>query len=356
MYNNVILIPALDPDESFVRYVGQLREAGCCRIVVVDDGSSTEKKHIFDTLGEQYGCDIITHAQNLGKGRSLKDGFLHIEKKYADYDDYKGVITADSDGQHTVSDVIKLSERLDSATDPTLFLGCRDFDLDIVPQKSKKGNKITSGVFKLLYGSYLSDTQTGLRAISRELALEYAHLKGERFEFETNMLIHATREHHSIIEVPIETVYIDNNSESHFRPVVDSVKIYKLLLAGVFKFTLSSILSTLIDQGLANVFFYLVFGGTFAFAAKAIARVVSATFNFLVNRNMVFKVKKKGDKQWLRYAVLVVCQLLVSSTAVWAITKMFSEIDWAFTVVSIAVDAVLFFASYTVQRKWVFRN
>jgi len=352
MYNNILLIPALNPDERFIEYVKQLRSAGFCRIVAVDDGSREDLKYIFDALRDEYSCDVIVHPINLGKGKALKDGFEFIEKKYGGYDDYKGVITADSDGQHTVADVINLNCKLDEADAPALFLGSRNFDLDIVPMKSKKGNKITSRVFKLLYGKRIGDTQTGLRAISREYVLEYAALDGDRFEYEMNMLIYATRAKHNIIEIPIETVYIANNSESHFRPFADSFKIYKLILGSFLLFMASSILSMLVDQGLANLMFYLVLHH--AFAAKAIARLGSAVFNFTLNRKVVFKAKGKGGAYAARYALLCVCQLIVSSLAVWGLTSLFPDAPWLFTVFSLAVDTVLFAASYKIQQAWVF--
>ena len=352
MYNNILLIPALNPDDRFIEYVKQLRDAGFYRIVAVDDGSREDLKYIFNTLRDEYSCDVIEHPVNLGKGKALKDGFEFIEKKYGGCDDYKGVITADSDGQHTVADVISLNCKLDDADTPCLFLGSRNFDLDIVPMKSKKGNKITSRVFKLLYGKHIGDTQTGLRAISRDYAVQYSTLDGDRFEYEMNMLIYATRKKHNIVEIPIETVYIDNNSESHFRPFADSFKIYKLILGNFFLFAISSVLSMLVDQGLANLLFYVVFHH--AFAAKAVARVISAVFNFTLNRNVVFKADGNGGAHAVKYTLLAVCQLLVSSLAVWGLTALTPDAPWLFSVFSIVVDTFLFAASYKIQQKWVF--
>lgn len=353
MYNNILLIPALNPDEDFIKYVKELREAGFSRIVAVDDGSRDDLKYIFATLRDEYGCDLITHEVNKGKGKALKNGFLFINEKYGEFDDYKGIITADSDGQHTVADVIKLNALLDSAETPTLFLGSRNFDLDIVPQKSKKGNKITSRVFKLFYGKHIGDTQTGLRAISRGLVDEYAHLDGDRFEYETNMLIYATRAKHPIIEEPIETVYINNNSETHFRPFVDSFKIYKLLLGGFFKFAIVSIVSMLLDQGLANLLFYIVFKN--AYLANGIARLFSAVFNFSMNRRVVFKADGDTKGQAVRYALLAICQLVLSTVLVGLLTSLV-EAKWLFTVFKLVVDTVLFLASYKVQDVWVFKK
>ncbi len=355
MYNNILLIPALNPDEDFIKYVKELREAGFWRIVAVDDGSREDLKYIFATLRDEYGCDLITHEVNLGKGRALKDGFLYINEKYGQFDDYKGIITADSDGQHTVPDVIKLNNLLDSAKTPTLFLGSRNFDLDIVPQKSKKGNKITSRVFKLFYGKHIGDTQTGLRAISRGLVCEYAHLDGDRFEYETNMLIYATRDKHPIVEEPIETVYINNNSETHFRPFVDSFKIYKLLLGSFLRFSVVAILSFLLDNAIANLLYYFAFGAVTVYLPNIIARLFSAVFNFSMNRKVVFKAGSDTKGQAIRYTLLAVCQLALS-TAILALIGIFFKESWGYSLFKPIVDTVLFIISYRVQDAWVFKK
>lgn len=354
MYNNILLIPSLNPDRSLIDYVEKLTSAGFHRIVIVDDGSRDELKWIFTTLKEEYDCSLITHEVNCGKGKALKRGFAFIEEEYGACADYHGVITADSDGQHTVTDVIKLNDLLDRAIEPTLFLGSRNFDLDIVPQKSKKGNKITSRVFKLLYGKYIGDTQTGLRAISREYAKEYSTLSGDRFEYEMNMLIYATRQRHNIVEESIETVYINNNSETHFRPFVDSVKIYRLILGGFFKYIISSVSSVLLDQGLANLFYFVILHEPFS--SKALARIISAVFNFTMNRKLVFESKGKVGAEAVRYLILCVLQLIVSATSVWALTTMFSSVKWVFAVFSLLVDAVLALISFRIQSAWVFKK
>ena len=175
---------------------------------------------------------MLRHARNFGKGRALKTGFNYFLNRWEDDEQIKGIITVDSDGQHLTTDVVNVSNALNEAQQPTLCLGTRDFNYDFVPFKSKFGNKTTTSVFAFLYGKKINDTQTGLRGISKDLICEYLDLAGERFEYEFNMLMQATRSNHMINEVTIQTVYIDNNSETHFRPLQDSWKIYKVMLGG----------------------------------------------------------------------------------------------------------------------------
>jgi len=159
--NTVILIPSLEPDERLPVYARALKAKGFTRLVVVDDGSSEKYQPIFAEIDEMDGCTVLHHEVNKGKGVALKTGYAYIQKNLPDA---VGVITADADGQHTVEDCWRLAEALCEGKDE-LYLGSRDFNLDHVPPKSRYGNKITSTVFRLLYGQWLPDTQTGLRAI-----------------------------------------------------------------------------------------------------------------------------------------------------------------------------------------------
>ena len=256
--NNVVLIPALNPSETLIDYVQELISAGFERIVVVDDGSAAENQYIFSELEDNDQVFLLHHAKNYGKGRALKNGFNFILNRWKDDPSMRGIITADSDGQHLAEDVLRLSDALDRAEIETLFLGSRSFDYDFVPFKSKFGNKLTSGVFRLLYGKKIRDTQTGLRAISKEIVWNYLDLSGERFEYEINMLIDAARRHTCVKELPIKTVYINQNSETHFDPIRDSWRIYKVIFSNFFRYVISSLSSSLLDLAAFQLFVLLL--------------------------------------------------------------------------------------------------
>ena len=219
-----ILIPSLNPPESFLGYVEELIENGFDTIIVVDDGSDKKHRSIFEEISLHKECTVIRHAVNLGKGRGLKTGFNYYLNAITNK---KGLITVDSDGQHLARDVVKMNNLMIASGGYSLFLGCRDFDSKNVPFKSRFGNKLTTWVFRLLYGCRISDTQTGLRGFTNDILPTFMTLAGERFEYETNMLIAAVHNKIRIGEIPIETVYIDGNSETHFHAVWDSLKIYK---------------------------------------------------------------------------------------------------------------------------------
>ncbi len=220
----VIVLPSLDPNEKFDRVVDGLREAGFQHIVIVDDGSDdVHQKHFIRAEGFPE-CRILHHDGNKGKGRALKDAFLEVLNHYPEA---KGVITIDGDGQHLTQDIIACGDRmLEEKT--KVILGCRDFDLPGVPSRSVAGNKTTSRMFRL-YGIRLSDTQTGLRAIPQRYLSRFCAVEGERFEYETNMLLKMKRCGIPFLEQPIETVYEDENKGSHYNAVKDSWRIFKIM-------------------------------------------------------------------------------------------------------------------------------
>lgn len=348
----VILIPSLEPDNRLPAYVRALRERGFSRAVIVNDGSSDKYQPVFDQLSAMDGVTVLRHEVNRGKGCALKTGYTYIR----DYlQDAAGVITADADGQHTVEDCWRLAEAL-SEGKRVMYLGSRDFNLPNVPPKSRFGNKITSTVFQLLYGQWLPDTQTGLRAFRREELQFMIDVPGERFEYEMQVLIACARAGIGMVPITIRTVYENENEGTHFHPIRDSYRIYKVILGNFVKFMGASIASFLIDNTVFTLLDQLVFPGTFlgrVALSTIIARCISAPCNFLMNRNLVFKVKQDTGKTALRYAILCVLILLVSSGAL-AVLSSLGMPKWLDTFAKIIIDTVLYLVSYRVQNRWVF--
>lgn len=358
MQQIAIIVPSLNPDEKFLNLLRDLQEEGFEDVVVVNDGSSADYDHYFETARDTYGCTVLTHAVNQGKGRALKTAFNHLLSRR---DACPYAVTVDSDGQHRIADIIKVSETVQANPD-SLVLGCRDFVSkdNNIPARSRFGNRITSGVLHLLCGVKLSDTQTGLRGFSPATMRHFMTTKGERFEYETNMLLDARESGMVFREVPIETVYIEENKTSHFNPLLDSFRIYAVFA----KFILSSLSSWVVDITLFSLFFWLLsmflhedtvlLGISFApdaFFATLAARVISAIFNYSLNKKRVFKSTKKGTL--LRYAVLSVSQVLIAG----AITSfLLPLLNCNATLLKLVVDIVLFILSFGLQRGWVFQS
>ncbi len=348
----VILIPSLEPDERLPAYIHKLLERGFTRAVIVNDGSSEKYQPIFDELTAIDGVTVLRHEVNRGKGCGLKTGYTYIRDHMPDA---SGVITADADGQHTVEDCWKLAEALATTTSRTMYLGSRDFDLPNVPPKSRFGNKTTSTVFKLLYGQWLPDTQTGLRAFRREDLQFMIDVPGERFEYEMQVLIACARAGISMVPITIETVYENENEGTHFHPIRDSYRIYKVILGNFVKFMGASIVSFLIDFVLLTLLGNLVFANVAhgAFFAKVLARCVSAPCNFFMNSKFVFE-KKMSKTTFIRYVILAVGIMLVSALGVDGLMNWLKIPTAIIGLVGIVVDVVLYLVSYRVQNKWVF--
>ena len=351
---NIIVIPALNPPEEFVPYVRELIASGATHLLLIDDGSSPEKKALFETLKEHPQCTVLTHPVNMGKGRALKDAFSYILQN----PDLAGlgVITADSDGQHLPKDVLRLDQRMEelkSEGKTALVLGCRNFRQAGIPLRSSFGNRTTSALFHLLYGVRIQDTQTGLRGLPSELLPRMAELRGERFEYEMNMLTDAAISRIPFETVEIETVYLDNNAESHFNPLVDSVKIYRILLGTFLRYAVSSLGASLVDLiAFTALLFFLPAGDFQILGATAIARILSSLINYACNRRLVFDDKGSTASTLPKYYALCVVVMLCSA----GLVSLFSFLPLPKTVIKLVVDTILYFFNYRIQRRYIFHR
>ena len=226
-----IILPSLDPDRKFADVVKGLVDAGFEHIVIVDDGSDAAHQHWFDEAAAYPVCTVLHHGVNKGKGRALKTAFAHVAEKLPEL---KGVITIDGDGQHLLPDIIACADRMIENADKVV-LGCRDFDQPGVPPRSVAGNKTTNRLFKLFYGITISDTQTGLRAIPQQFLPRFLEMEGERFEYETNMLLQMKKQNIVFLEQPIATVYDPEDYSSHYNAVKDSWRIFKIMMKNKFR-------------------------------------------------------------------------------------------------------------------------
>ena len=353
--NCLIVIPALNPAKELIEYVDTLLASGYGHILVVDDGSREDCRFIFDEISKKTGCTILRHEVNLGKGRALKDAMLYYLENHLE-ESLSGIITVDSDGQHIVPDVNKVEDEMTSYPN-SLILGARDFNSDHVPSKSKFGNKCTIVALKLFIGGNIHDTQTGLRGIPNSLIKRFSTLHGDRFEYETVMLIDAIHSHEDIREVPIETVYINGNSETHFHPVIDSIKIYRVILGTFFRYTLSSLSSFLVDYGIfCGLMYVLAKSGLTGSESRSIwistivARICSSMFNYLINKKVVFK-SDRGSSTLVMYYTLCVVQMAASA----ALVSLLNMTGFAPQIGKIIVDTLLFIISFRIQKLIIFK-
>ena len=161
-----------------------------------------------------------------------------------------------------------------------------------------------------------------------------------------------------MIPVTIETIYENNNEGTHFHPIRDSYRIYKVILGSFIKFMASSLTCWAIDQGIFNLLNLVVFANgekksaSIILLCTVIARVISAAANYLINRRYVFGGRGDAAKSFARYAALCVVIMLLSAGGTW----LLSQTGMSSTVAKIITDTVLYLLSYRFQEQWVFKG
>ena len=350
--NYVVIIPSLEPDSKLVPYIHELISAGIKKIIVINDGSSDKCNDIFNEIESIGECTLLTHDVNRGKGAAIKTALKFYTENI---DGFRGVITVDADGQHAVSDVLRMCETMDDNPD-SFVLGCREFGAD-TPSKSLYGNRITSFAMKLFYGISLSDTQTGLRGIPNIMTEGLLKVRGTRYEYELNMLIYAKGHCIPFVVIPIETIYFDNNSGSHYRPVIDSARIFIRILSGLIGFSASAICAAALDISVYGVMIKSVLVNFPLFWMLLIAflsaRIISSAVNFALNRRLPVSQNKNIRDTIPKYYALVVVQMIVSFLCLY-ILSAYTNIDEI--ILKIIVDCILGLISYQIQLRWVFCN
>jgi glycosyltransferase involved in cell wall biosynthesis len=334
-----IVIPAYRPGETLVALVDALLAGGAGSIIVVDDGSGPAFAEWFEGIAQRGGVHVLHHAVNLGKGAALKSGLNYA---LAEVPGLLGVVTADADGQHDPDDILRIASRLLKHPEG-LILGVRQWE-ERVPWKSRVGNLVTRILLRLMVGQKLSDTQTGLRGIPAALIPQLLRTTSQGYEFELDMLIACKHRAYPILEEPIRTIYLDGNQSSHFRPVVDSMRIYFLL----FRFGALSLVTAVLD----NLVFVVAFGFNGSIAQSQIAaRLCAMTFNYLGARRMVFHSQQRHAVVLPKYVLLVIGNGLVSYAL---IRWLHDGLGWQAVPAKLVAEGLLFAANFVLQRDIVF--
>lgn len=348
MQDVVIIIPTLNPKEKLIELINELKEKNFKRIIVVNDGSNNESKKIFEAI--KNDVIILEHKENEGKGKALKDAIEYILNKM---DGFIGCITVDGDGQHRPNDIIKLANKLRENNQEgknNLILGVRNLYGENVPFKSKFGNKFSSIFFKAQTGVDLKDTQTGLRAIPTALMPKTINIKGDRYDYEMNVLTRFAFDKIKFEMIDIETVYDENNKGSHFRAIKDSLLIYKQLV----RFAIIAISSAIIDVGIFSILAHILKNKIplYVFISTAIARISSGAYNFWANKKWSFESEENTKSQLYKYIILFVFQMCISSLLV----TLFEKLPIDITVIKIIVDLFIFTVNYFVEKRFIFNK
>lgn len=322
-----IIIPAYEPDKRLIQVVQDITiKLPKARIIVVNDGSGPGYNDYYDETAF-IGATVLTHPINKGKGAALKTAFAYIQEEVV--------------GQHLIKDIVRVAKATEE--NPShLILGARAF-VGKVPARSRIGNKVTAGLFHLVTGQKVTDTQTGLRGMSTDLIPWLLNLDGNRFEYEFNMLLEAKKSGHQISEVPIETVYLEENKSSHFRPIRDSIRIYSPFL----KFSGTAVLASVIDATALFVLFALTKN---LLLSVVLARVISASSQCLLNANVVFNPTSSLFRSSVRYFMLVLVLLACN----YFLLSSLVAIGLGLVLAKLVTETLLFLVSYRVQHNVVF--
>ncbi|MCR4611420.1 MAG: GtrA family protein [Lachnospiraceae bacterium] len=359
IYDKVpVIIPALNPDNRIFIFIKSLQEKGFDRIVVVDDGSERESaKEIFDKLPE-YDVTVIGYDHTKGKGCALKSGLSYV---YVNMPSCVGVVTADYDGRQNADAVALVADKL--LEGKQFVLGKRDLANSNISKGMRRGYKLTQYVFRILYTKEIKDIQTGLRGIALSLIPEFLEIRGKRYEYEPKMIVEAVRHDIPIEQVdagvihPIDTGDSTIQISENYRTFADSFRISVALFMNFLEYALVSITATIVDF----ILFYLLSEFVFAdmdlsicvFLSTVCARAVSATLTFSVNRRVVFKSDNNLARTIVLYYILAAFIMLCSAELVTLFVYLFGG-NKTFT--KLFVDLCLFFLSYQIQQRVIFKK
>ena len=341
-----LLIPIYEPGDRVLPFLKNFKPDDFDYFLVVDDGSGPYYQAIFEAIREQTPFEVIGYSVNKGKGGALKTGFKHILDKD---DSFDLIMSADSDGQHRYEDILATKAKAEQHPN-SLTLGVRDFSGSSVPFKSRLGNRFSSLYYFLTSGKKLGDTQTGLRAIPKCLYPLALDTRGTRFEYEMNFLLEAC--HNCPVETnSIETIYEPEGEprQTHFRPFVDSVRVYRTPLL----YVLFALLSAVLDISLFHVlssFIFIEDPAIQVFISALIARVSSGIFNFFTLHFIVFSSKSGLGRSALKYLALFSVNYLFSST----LTYIFRFLPIHLTPLKVIIDIFVMVANYFLNLGWVF--
>ena len=296
-----VLIPALDPPVTLVSFCRELAKDSALKVIIVDDGSKNAQP-VFDALSHQKNLTIIVNPKNLGKGGALKVGFEFVGRFLLS--ECLGVITVDADGQHLVEDVRRMIAKVRVHSD-AFVIGkrCGFKGATRVPLRSLVGNFATKHIFRAVSGIRVSDSQCGLRFYPIKLIDSLGGLDSNDYDYETEVFFEIKRCGTQILELDIKKVYLENNNSSHFRPLIDSMRIYWVFI----RHTYVSIISALVDL---CVFYLMWTISENTFLSICVSRFFALIF-YAYGLSSVTYYKSLTRKIFVRICLLVCMSIVI---------------------------------------------
>ena len=342
----IIVIPSYEPDNKLIELIDKLNNFfNDFKMVVINDGSKGFDE-IFDVCKKKDNVTFIEHEVNKGKGEALKTAFKYIKENEKDF----VIVTADSDGQHKPEDIKRVYDFYISH-DFNVVLGSRKFEND-VPKRSTFGNDVARGLLRLIENKHLNDTQTGLRAFDDSLIDFMLNIKGSRYEYEMNMLAELIRAGISIGEIAIETIYINENKGSHFRPVRDFSRISACTMKYMIPFIITMIvnLAAFITMNVIikhpSVTQYLLIN-LMSLAVGLVINMIITIFGICYGNKNVFEKKNK----FFRYLIVGICLIGLSMLLFWLFDLFLNNYILIKILTDLIVGILLLLINYFILKK-----
>ncbi len=320
-----ILIPAYRPDHLLIELLINLKQEGF-DAVVVNDGSGEKFDDVFNEA-EKYAV-VLKQDINRGKGAALRLGFSYVNLHP---NNHNYVITCDADGQHAVKDIIRINDKLHETNN--VVLGSRKFDKS-VPKRSRNGNFMSRLCRTLITKEYVPDDQCGLRGFPVKDIFNIITLPGDHYEYEMNVICNLQIKRLKFEEVPIETIYLDNNKSSHFKPNLDTFRIQRSiwmnaivpLVCALFSIAMMIVLNAIWRN--VGLYVYLFLGCSYLFYYQALMGVTA----------FVWPTKKMG-----RRALVEGGYATVKTIIIFLIVTFFYEVLHIFPSVAYTIALLLTF-------------
>jgi len=230
----MIVIPAYNEASVLPKVLDDLlRYFSPDNILVVDDGSTDETSRV----AKEKKVKIIQHFLNRGAGAATKTGLVYA------FDELKAdlAVTFDADGQHDHNDILNLINPIIKG-EADVVLGSRFFLPKAGPPRAEKKQQIPfnrilanwlANLFTfLLFGLWVSDSQSGFKALSRE-AWQKIEISGDRFEFCSEIIAEIKKSKLRYQEIPIK-VYYSSYSQSKGQSLLNGLKTLGRLIINQF--------------------------------------------------------------------------------------------------------------------------
>jgi putative flippase GtrA len=331
------LIPANGPTDALPKLAQALRARGLLVVVTVDGGEA-ECDAVFDSCAQN--ARVIRLPERAGRGAAIRAGVACAREELGNC----VVVTADAEGNNAIDDILRVAG-IAQENPGTLILGAR----------ARCRNRAAALALRLLYRAFakldVHDLTTGLRAFDASLFHLIEETPGERDECEMNVLLKCAKEKIPIVETKIETVCPDGGAGT----LLSAFRHYLRVYGNMIKFSLSSFAGFLTDYAMFNLLYALTpaMGEIRIDFSNYVARAISATLNYAINRRLVFKSRENVARTAVQYFVLAAI-ILIFNTKI--LDFLIDKAHFNAQIAKLLTELMFFLMSWLAQRFIIFRK